>query len=244
MGPSTVPARRDDGGPGPGAAVVPRIPRRPLGQRAAAPPPAPPRERGSRAALVLWLLMGAMLMGPALMIGGSRGLARLSDATLAWQAGTLLDEPWRLWSAAWVHLSPDHLLANLVGGLLVLALGWLGQVNRGALLAWALAWPLTHVALLVHAPLLQHYAGLSGVLHAGVAVVAVRLATGRRISPARRRIGLALAAGLTVKLLLEQPWRGPMSGSSEWDFPVVVAAHAWGAGLGGGLALLLARGRR
>lgn len=222
-----------------GAGTVPRLRSRP--ERL----PDPSRPDGSaRAALALWLLMSTLLLLPALLIGGSPRLDRLSDATLAWQASVLLDEPWRLWSAAWVHLDSEHLSANLLGGLLVAALGWAGRVNRGAVVAWSLAWPLTHLALLVHAPLLQHYAGLSGVLHAGVAVMAVRMLAGREMPRALRRIGAGIALGLLLKIGLEAPWRGPMANSSEWDFPVVVAAHAWGAGLGGLLTLLLGRLRR
>ena len=43
-----------------------------------------------------------------------------------------------------------------------------------AALAWALAWPLTHLALLAE-PALLRYGGLSGVLRAGAAVAAVAL---------------------------------------------------------------------
>lgn len=234
--PVPAPARRR------GAGITAHFRPRTAGPASQEPPPR--RDGGARAALTLWLMMSALLLLPALLIGGSPRLDRLSDATLAWQAPVVLAEPWRLWSAAWVHLTPDHLSANLIGGLMVAALGWAGRVNRGAVVAWSLAWPATHLALLVHAPLLQHYAGLSGVLHAGVAVMAVRMITGLEQPRALRRIGLALAVGLLLKIGLEMPWRGPMSDSSEWDFPVVVAAHAWGAGLGAVLALLLATMRR
>ena len=56
---------------------------------------------------------------------------------------------------------------------------------------------------------LAYYGGLSGVLHAGVAVVAVQLMIE---GPRRRRwIGVALLAGLGLKLISEAPWDGPCS---------------------------------
>ena len=54
--------------------------------------------------------------------------------------------------------------------------------------AWACAWPLTQLGLLVR-PDLLHYGGLSGVLHAGAAIVALHLVwRGARL---RRLIGAA-----------------------------------------------------
>jgi hypothetical protein len=40
--------------------------------------------------------------------------------------------------------------------------------------AWVCAWPLTQLGLLMR-PDLSHYGGLSGVLHAGAAIVALHL---------------------------------------------------------------------
>lgn len=145
---------------------------------------------------------------------------------LAWQAATAWSEPWRLWSAAWVHLSALHLAANTAGGVGVVALGWTARVPRRAALAWALAWPLTHAALAA-VPALAVYGGLSGVLHAGVAVVAVELA--RRTARAERRVGLAIAAGLALKIALEAPWRAAVLRPEGWDIAVAPAAHAAGA---------------
>ena len=52
-------------------------------------------------------------------------------------------EPWRLFSAAFVHYSTLHLLANLAGAALVGALGFFARVPRRVVLAWLVAWPLT-----------------------------------------------------------------------------------------------------
>jgi rhomboid family GlyGly-CTERM serine protease len=180
--------------------------------------------------------LGLLLALPAVVVWWqSRGHAPMLD----WQPRLALAEPWRWWSAAWVHLSRMHLLANLGGTALVLALGWAAQVPARAMLAWALAWPLTHLALLLQ-PQLASYGGLSGVLHAGVAVVAVHL--GLHGSRAQRALALAIGIGLLGKVLSETPWRGPLVFPEGWDIAVAPLAHAAGALSGAAMAcLLLAR---
>lgn len=168
--------------------------------------------------------------------------AALPAGRLDWQPAQALAEPWRAWTAAFVHLSPRHLAANLAGCAVLALLGWRAALAPRAALAWLLAWPVTHLLLLVlPAPALPHYAGLSGVLHAGVAVAGVALLRG---PPARgRRIGAALLAGLVLKLLLEAPWRGAVQPVAGWDFPVAPAAHVAGSVAGLACAWLLTRRR-
>ncbi|MEY8876644.1 MAG: hypothetical protein AB9M60_09070 [Leptothrix sp. (in: b-proteobacteria)] len=124
---------------------------------------------------VAWLLVLALMLLPALALALAFGVADpLSREVLSWRPDRALSEPWRLWSAAWLHWSRLHLLANALGALLVGALGWVWRPDRTAAWAWGLAWPLTHLSLLLQ-PELTRYGGLSGVLHAGVAVVVVGL---------------------------------------------------------------------
>ncbi len=174
-----------------------------------------------RSGRLAWLALGTLLLAPAWVAEGQA----TALPVLAWQAATAWSEPWRLWSAAWVHLSALHLAANTAGGVGVVALGWAAGVPRRAALAWALAWPLTHAAL-AGVPALAVYGGLSGVLHAGVAVVAVELV--RRAARAERRVGLAIAAGLALKIVLEAPWRAAVLRPEGWDIAVAPAAHAAG----------------
>lgn len=145
-------------------------------------------------------------------------------------------EPWRWWTAAFVHLNGLHLAGNLLGLALVAALGVVGRLPPRAALAWALAWPLGHGVLLLR-PEVTHYAGLSGVLHAGVAVAVTWLVLEGR----RRRVAMAIGAGLVAKLLLEQPWGAPVTVSATLGIPVVPLAHAGGALVGLLLTLLLHR---
>ena len=87
-----------------------------------------------------------------------------------------------------MHFSELHLAANLAGCVLVAALGLTARVPTRCVVAWALAWPALHLGLWVQ-PALTHYGGLSGVLHAGVAVVGERqcAAARKRTQAARAR---------------------------------------------------------
>ena len=160
----------------------------------------------------------------------------LDPTTLDWQPAHWAGQPWRWWTAAAVHWSGLHLGANLLGTALVAALGQAAGCGPRSALAWALAWPLCHLGLLLQ-PALLHYGGLSGVLHAAVAVAAVQVvgsATGRR-----RAVGLALLAGLLAKLLLEAPWAGPLRQPPGWDIAIAPLAHATGTAAGLATAVAL-----
>ena len=174
----------------------------------------------------------------ALLAAGSLLAWFAPAALLDWQPELAGHEPWRWWSAAFVHWSSLHLGANLLGAALVAALGQVGDLSRRAALAWFIAWPLTQLGLLLQ-PDLLHYGGLSGVLHAGVAVAAVTLVQGER--GRRRAIAGALLFGLAVKLLLEAPWGPPLRHPADWDIAVAPLAHSTGAVCGAVLALLLHR---
>ena len=169
----------------------------------------------------------------------------LGSPTLAvwldWQPALALRQPWRVITAAWVHLSGQHLVGNLVGAVLVAAYGQAAGCGRRAALAWALAWPLSHAALALQ-PTLLHYGGLSGLMHAGVAVASWQLLRGDRGQ--RRAVGAAVLAMLALKLLLEAPWQGgPLRHEPGWDIVIAPLAHttgalagllcAWACGVGG-----------
>jgi len=160
-----------------------------------------------------------------------------ASTAIDWQPGLALHEPWRWWSAAWVHFSRMHLALNLAGAALVAGLGVSAPVGPRAAVAWLMAWPLTHLGLLLK-PALLHYGGLSGVLHAGAAVVAVELL--RHADRRRRWIGVAFAALLMAKLLFEAPWGPALRHPAGWDIAIAPLAHATGAMAGMMCALLLA----
>lgn len=196
-----------------------------------------------RAGATPWLAVCAVLAGGSLLAWW------LPAALLDWQPGRALAEPWRLVTAAWVHWSELHLAANLAGAIVVAALGWAARLPARAALALVLAWPLTQAGLWMQ-PALAHYGGASGVLHAAVAVAAGWLLAGEgrahaepgRHAPAARRarlVGAGIAAGLAVKVLLEEPWLGPTAAARTWDIAVAPAAHASGALAGALVALVV-----
>ena len=108
-------------------------------------------------------------------------------------------------------------MANLAGSAVVAAWGAFARVPARCVVAWIVAWPLVQFGLSLQ-PELRHYGGLSGVLHAGVTIVAVHLVcSGSRM---QRRVATAVLAGTIVKLLSESPWSGPISHPPGWDIPV------------------------
>lgn len=173
------------------------------------------REGAARA----WLGLAALLAGAALLGW------QAPHTALDWQPALAGSEPWRAFTAVAVHYSGLHLGANLAGTLLVAALGAVAQVPARMVWAWLAAWPLTQLGLLLK-PELLHYGGLSGVLHAGVAVASLYLVMcGAR---SQRIIGAAILAGACIKVLSEAPWGAPLRHGAGWDIAVAPLAHATG----------------
>ena len=180
-------------------------------------------------------------------LAGAFGLAALLSwgvprERIDWQPALALQAPWRAWTAAFAHWSAWHLGANLAGCAVVAAFGAAARVPARSTAAWLVAWPLGH-ALLALQPALTSYGGLSGVLHAGVAIAASHLVRDAA-SPRRRRLGGAVLAGLLVKLLIEAPWGTPTRLVAGWDFPVAPLAHATGTLAGLLCALAVGVGMR
>jgi rhomboid family GlyGly-CTERM serine protease len=159
----------------------------------------------------------------------------LSGTHLDWQPGLWLTQPWRLYTSAWVHYSPMHLGGNLLALALVAWLGIAARIHRNATLAWLMSMPLCHLALLAQ-PEVLHYGGLSGISHAGVAVVVSWLLLHGR--PVQRRIAALLGLGLVAKIWSESPGAEGLRMVAGWDIAVVPWAHASGA-VAGVLCVLL-----
>lgn len=164
---------------------------------------------------------------------------RSIEASVDWQPMLAFSQPWRALTAPFLHYSSMHLAANVAGALVVGAFGAAGGVPARMALAWLAAWPLTQFGLLAQ-PTLAHFGGLSGVLHAGVAVAALFVAVRGR--QRQRWVGLAVLAGLAVKVLSEEPWGAPLRHPAGWDIAVAPIAHASGLVAGlvcGALALTM-----
>ncbi len=182
----------------------------------------------------LWITLSACL-GMGALIGWW-----VPSALWDWQPALAAAQPWRWWTAAFVHWSPMHLLANLIGLVVVGALGHVAAVPAVVAMAWLASWPLLHLALLLR-PELAHYGGLSGLLHGGVAAAALYLACVE--TRRRRQIAVAILAGLITKLLLEAPWGPTLQVSPAWDIAIAPLAHVSGALLAALCTLIaLARG--
>lgn len=131
------------------------------------------------------------------------------------------------WATVWLHGSLPHLWWNLAGTVLLILLGWVIRPGAVGAIAWLLAWPLTQVGMLLE-PTLTTYVGLSGVLHAGVAVLGLScLAPERR--PANGVVGWVLLAWLGGKLLMENPWAHTLVMSSASAINVAPWAHLSGS---------------
>jgi rhomboid family GlyGly-CTERM serine protease len=167
----------------------------------------------------------AWLALAAVMLAGSLLAWPLPAALLDWQPERAFREPWRAFTAAFVHWSESHLVANLLGAVLLAALGWAGRLPTAAAAAWFAAWPLLHLGLLLR-PALAHYGGLSGVLHAGVAVATLWLVVQAR-GP-RRAVGAMVAMGLVAKVALEHPFGDLLQTAAGLDIAVAPIAHATG----------------
>jgi rhomboid family GlyGly-CTERM serine protease len=177
----------------------------------------------------LWLLAAcALLLAPQLGGEPLRLALRYERAAIA--AG----EWWRLLSAHFVHLDPEHALLNALG----LALMWALFARDFTPARWGMI-VMTSIAAIdagfwFRNPQLEWYVGASGVLHG--MMVAGTLAHVRR----RDLDGWILVAFLVVKFAYEQgsgalPFAAP-------DARVVVDAHLYGA-LGGLAAALGLRSR-
>lgn len=167
-----------------------------------------------------WTAVAALLGALAIL-----GWPMARDA-LDWQPARALAEPWRAVTAVGVHYSSQHLGVNLAGLAIAAAFGVVARVPVRLAVAWLAAWPLTQLGLLTR-PELAHYGGLSGVLHAGVAIVVTfLLINGTR---AQRAVSGAVAIGLTAKLLSEAPWGAVLRHPPEWDIAIAPLAHTTGA---------------
>lgn len=163
---------------------------------------------GRRSALALLIVIIGML---SLLAGFS------SANSFVWQRDALNEgDYWRLLSAHLVHLSPRHLLINLLALWLVSEL----MCDTLSSVQWILLSLMSalgiSLGLWLLQPQLQWYAGLSGVLHglwSGGAAYRWRVE--------RKKIFLLALLALFVRLMINVQ-------VSE-EFPVIAVAHWYGA---------------
>ncbi|MBX3608423.1 MAG: hypothetical protein KF871_00890 [Hydrogenophaga sp.] len=183
--------------------------------------------KGSRTWLVLCAVHGVLSM---LLWWAREPVVQL----LIWRADGWLLQPWTLLTSAWVHLSTPHLIGNQLALGALTAAGWVLRPPTSATWAWGLSWPLTQLSLDLW-PQVGYAVGLSGVLHAGLMVLAMHLLLGPMPRPLRTW-GAGLALGVLVKLFIEHAWGQPVVWDPSDEMSIVQAAHLsgafWGAMLG------------
>lgn len=141
-----------------------------------------------------WVIVAAVLSVAALALCP----LGVREALLLQRNALLRGEFWRLWTGHWVHFGSSHLLWDLssfaAAGL------WLGALGarRVNWLVLAVVAPLLGGGLLVVERQLEIYGGLSGLVCAQCAALAVLLWKGNR-----RAVALMLAAVLLAKLCLD-----------------------------------------
>lgn len=178
------------------------------------------------------LVLAASAIGVAFVPALQRLLVLDRDAVAAGQL-------WRIATGSLVHFSTSHLLLDVA---VVIVTGALLE-RRG--------WPIAPIflasstaigaAVLLLAPELARYGGLSGVACTLVAVYALDCLT---VGGAARGAGVAVLALTTIKLAWEL-WSGTFLffGDGGAAFQPVPLAHVVGAGVGVA-AFFLSRGRR
>jgi len=180
-----------------------------------------------------WHRPGRAWFAVATLMALGSALAYTQPTTaIDWQPALWLNEPWRAISAVFVHYSARHLVGNIAGIALVAALGAAARAPPRLALAWLAAWPVTHIGLLLQ-PAIEHYGGLSGVIHAGTAIICVHL-----LVAGHRLLGSAMFFGMLAKVLSETPWGTPLRHPAGWDIAIAPLVHASGLVAGTGLAAL------
>lgn len=160
----------------------------------------------------------------ALALGSLYAWSGGQQDLLVWHAGAWSHHPWQLWTASLAHLTTAHLLINLASLLALAVLGGFMHAGRWAVAASLLAWPLSTLGLVLW-PEITYYSGMSGLLMAMLAVLAVFATT----QTETRVSGVVLLCVLGFKLLTEHAWSQAMAFDPRWGFNVVYAAHLSGA---------------
>lgn len=193
--------------------------------------------RSATPGIALWWLICLALGAPA----WAMKWVPLAQATSTWPAlaqcwalhpDAALQQPaWVWWTTAWLHGSEQHLTRNLLALALIALLGAASHVTPRSAIVWALAWPATHLGMLAQPGSLHTYIGMSGVLHAGVAIVAIQqieLAHNRE----RQFMGWGLLIALGIKILMENPWSHILIQPTGSDITVAPWSHLSGSVLG------------
>lgn len=139
-------------------------------------------------------------------------------------------EWWRLISGHFIHLSTEHLLINSVGFFLLVYLSF-RYANGKEIATWLIVSALLiSISLYAFSPDVVEYGGLSGILHAMIGWIGVRM-----IAAGEKGGGIFLLSLMSFKLVYEIFYGSLFHYET---FSVIIEAHQYGFGWGVALSLL------
>ena len=145
----------------------------------------------------------------------------------------LMQQPWRLLTAHWVHVGWAHYALNMMALLCLPLVLPHFQIRWLLLTIFILPIPLSLMFYGLY-PDVQAYAGFSGVLHGLYTVAAIKCFAIAK----ERKFCMVILFGIALKLCWEATV-GPSSVTAAWiGSAVMVEAHAWGVFMGVCLVLV------
>ena len=170
----------------------------------------------------MWLKQMPLLLPIILGVGLVCGLLQLDMNTFIYQRDLMTGEPWRWWTAHWVHVGWRHYALNMLA---FLSLPFIfPQLQRQTLLLGLLVLPpLLSAGLYELLPAVQAYAGLSGILH-GIFVVA---AMESLFIQRERKFAILVLVCIALKIGVEK-WMGYSETAQLIQAPVLIESHQIG----------------
>lgn len=180
----------------------------------------------------MWLKQMPLLLPIILGVGLVCGLLQLDMNTFIYQRDLMTGEPWRWWTAHWVHVGWRHYALNMLA---FLSLPFIfPQLQRQTLLLGLLVLPpLLSAGLYGLLPAVQAYAGLSGILHGIFVVAAIESLFIQR----ERKFAILVLVCIALKIGVEK-WMGYSETAQFIQAPVLIESHQIGV-LAGIIFILL-----
>ncbi|WP_034280646.1 rhombosortase [Alkanindiges illinoisensis] len=170
----------------------------------------------------MWPKQTLSLLSIILGVGLACGLLQLDMNTFIYQRDLMTSEPWRWWTAHWVHVGWRHYALNMLA---FLSLPFIfPQLQRQTLLLGLLVLPpLLSAGLYGLLPAVQAYAGLSGILHGIFVVAAIESLFIQR----ERKFAILVLVCIALKISFEK-WMGYSETAQLIQAPVLIESHQIG----------------
>lgn len=172
-----------------------------------------------------------------LLIALGCGVLQLGMDNFVYSRTEMLDQPWRWWTAHWVHVGWRHYALNMLA---FMSLPFIFPHIRPKTL-WLSVFilpPLLSAGLYGCMPDVQAYAGFSGILHGIYVLVAIESLK----IPRERKFALLVLACILIKLSLEY-WFGYTETAQLIQAPVLIESHQIGVVAGLMFALISGGGQ-